>query len=179
MDKDTFLDIEELIVENKKHERLRLELFKTILHRCHMLIREKNRKRIKCMNYVLPFFIAGKPRFDLNVLRNYVVHHLEENGFLVRVVDMRTVYVSWDETDINLEKFRQKKAELYKEIDDMYLVPNGGGGNYSPPTVSFDTMAHRQQVQKDIKNAREQRFQAQAVRFGRPEVDFTSFMKRF
>lgn len=179
MDKDTFLDLEELIGENKKKETVRIALFKEILHKIHSHIREKNRNRIKCMHYTVPMFIPGKPMFDHAVLLNYLMHHLTENGFLVRLVNQRTLYLSWDETDLNLEKFRQKKAELSHEVDEMYLESNGGGGNYEHQRVTFQTMQDRQAKQRQIREEREQRLSYQKARFQDEDGNFHQFMKKY
>ena len=178
MDKGTFLDIEELIVETKKKERMRLDLFKEQLARCHRLIREKNKARIKGMRFTLPLFVMGKPVFDVNVLRNYVCHHLRENGFLVKELDTKTLFISWDESDLDLQRFQQTKEKFKKEFNEVYMVDNGGGGNFEVPNVSFTTMQQRQQAQQQQKAQREARLAMQRDRFAE-QGTFYDFMKRW
>ena len=124
------LDIDELISENKKQESNRLDLFKTVLTQCHGLIKRHNKERIREMYYKIPAFIYGKPKYDMDVLRNYLVYHLEDNGLMVKIIDRYHLYVSWKESDIDLDKYMNRKSNIrnrYNNVYDNGLGPLSGG----------------------------------------------------
>ena len=179
MNKDTFLDIEELVSQNKEQENIRLNIFNGVLQQIHSLIRRKNKQRIRCMNFKLPLIIAGKPAYDINVMRNYVLHHLEDNGFLVKLhSDNLTVFISWDEADINFEKFKRKKQQLSQEFKDVYLQENGGGGNDNFERVGMQMMQERHRIQKQIKEERNKRLNKDS-RFGNIPISYEEFLQKY
>ena len=103
---DKILDIRELVKEDKKVEDVKLKIFADILSACHGLIRRYNAPpyRKKELVYQIPQFIYGKPRYNIDVLRNYLVYHLADNGLKVVALKDYQLYISWKETDINLDR---------------------------------------------------------------------------
>jgi hypothetical protein len=149
---DTFINLEDLVKVNRKKEQNMLNLFKEILHKCHELIKNKNSIGYKHLIYDIPLLIFGKPKYDIIVLRNYLVHHLSNNGFYVEILgNGRSIYVNWDEKYIDLEKFYQTK-KIYDDCNSRLL--NGTAG---PDNIDRRTMIFRQQQQR--KQEREQRFE--------------------
>ena len=184
------LDIDELISENKRQENNRLNLFESILTQCHALIKRNNKERIRDMHYKVPAFIYGKPKFDIDVLRNYLVHHLKDNGLRVDIIDRYHLYISWKETDIDINKYMRRKVDIQRRNNDLYMVDNGTGplGNFSQsfnhlknlphkPTMSrFEQMKFRQDKQRQVQKEREQRFKLQK----KPNnIDFEEYIKRY
>lgn len=166
---DQILDIEELIGENKRQESNRLSVFETILARCHKLIQKNNRERIREMYYTVPAFVLGKPKFNVDVLRNYLVWHLKDNGLRVDILDRYHLYISWKETDIDLERYMNRRTliENRSNLLDHPAAP-------SQPLVSsdvrdrFQMLKYRQDRQRQIQAERQDRFNLQKTRVPLP-----------
>ena len=171
----SFLDLTEIIRDNKKQENKRLDLFASVLKRCHELIKRKNKMSIKQMTYQIPIFIMGQFRYDVIALRNYIYDHLRENGLKVQIRDDQlSLYISWDEKDINIKKFMHRKAQL--DLTQRQMVLDAPG---VPQHVSEDTMFFRQNKQLELQRARQQRFEYQRSRFDRTNGNYESYIKRY
>jgi len=115
------LDLEELIYENKARERKKLELFSDILKNCHAQINRYNREhKVKHCVFSVPFMIAGKPPFDFNKLTKFLLEKLRNNGLFAEFSSKTNqIYISWDERDIDLERYeRSREAEDRRKMLD-------------------------------------------------------------
>ena len=163
---DTFLDLQSLVEERRKHENARLTVFKSILQQCFNIIKRYNKERIYEMDYKIPLFIVGSPKYDIDILKNYLIHHLVENGLKVIVLaDGYTIYISWRETDINLEKYMKKKKYVEEHLLDVDGFPVS---TERTNTVSPSTMQYRIAKQKQLQEERQSRFSQQQSRWSAP-----------
>ena len=182
---DQLLDIDTIINENKRQEGNRLGVFESILAQIHALIKRNNKERIREMNYKIPVFIYGKPKYNVDVLRNYLVHHLMDNGLKVVIIDRYHIYISWKETDINLTKYMHRKTLIQNRQSSLYMVDdeNGGGLNGSDLNRAkrdrFEMMKFRQERQKQLQDDRKDRFEFQKVRAPLPDMDFKNFVNKY
>jgi hypothetical protein len=164
---DTFLDIQSLVDERRKQENARLQTFKQILQQCFTQIKRYNKDKIYEMDFKIPMFVMGVPRYDVEALKNYLVHHLVENGLKVIILhDGYTLYISWKETDINLEQYLKKKKSLATSIFNVDGTPVT---TEQTDTVSPLTMRFRQAKQQQLMMERENRFAMQRERFPAPQ----------
>ena len=196
---DQLLDIDELISENKRQENNRLSLFESILIQCHALIKRNNKDRIREMTYKIPAFIYGKPKFDIDVLRNYLIHHLRDNGLRVDIIDRYHIYVSWKETDIDLSRYMQRKTVIKRRNDSSRMLDNGTGPLFSPSDrfelmkfrqnqqrllhnrkqpSRFEMLQMRQKKQQQMKQERSDRFKLQQKQF-LPMENFEDYIKKY
>ena len=196
---DQLLDIDELISENKRQENNRLSLFESILIQCHALIKRNNKDRIREMTYKIPAFIYGKPKFDIDVLRNYLIHHLRDNGLRVDIIDRYHIYVSWKETDIDLSRYMQRKTIIKRRNDSSRVLDNGTGPLSSPSDrfelmkfrqnqqrllqhsqqpSRFEMLQMRQKKQQQMKQERSDRFKLQQQQF-LPMENFKDYIKKY
>jgi hypothetical protein len=197
---DQLLDIDEIISENKRQENNRLSLFESILVQCHALIKRNNKDRIREMTYKIPAFVYGKPKFDIDVLRNYLIHHLRDNGLRVDIIDRYHIYVSWKETDIDLNRYMQRKTVIHTRHNSSRVLDNGTGPLSSPsdryemmkfrqnkqrlmgknlPPSRFDILKFRQQQQQKIKHERSNRFKMQQQQFIPSNQNFEDYIKKY
>jgi hypothetical protein len=171
------LDVDELVSENKRQEGNRLNVFETILVRCHDLIKRHNKDRIREMKYTITPFVYGKPRYDVDVLRQYLIHHLKDNGLKVVELDRYHLYISWKETDINLSKYCQRKTLIDNRNNDMYMV-EGISKPINPDRLRM--MQFRQEKQKELQEERKKRFDFQKTRMPPlPQLDYQGYVKRY
>ena len=166
---DRLLDIDELISENKRQENNRLCVFEGILLQCHKTIQKNNKERIRDMNYTIPAFVFGKPKYNIDVLRNYIVWHLLDNGLRADILDRHHIYISWKETDINIEKYMNRRTLVDNRHNSAYILDRGpGSAPLSAPEITrsrFEMIKYRQDRQKQINIDRQQRFDQQKHRY--------------
>lgn len=106
------LDLEQLIHENKGRERNQLHIFEGVLEHCHETITRYNREdRVRECTFSVPHMVLGKPMYDFDVLVNYLVHHLSDNGLYVEFWESQDkLYISWRDEDINENQYLKRKA---------------------------------------------------------------------
>lgn len=163
---DQLLDIDELIGENKRQEGNRISVFEGILSQCIKLIKKKNRERVREMYYSIPAFVFGKPKYNIDTLRNYLVYNLRDNGLRVDILDPFSLYVSWKETDIDLERYIKRKTQMETQHSDIYMLDRGPNHG----TIKRDNqdryrmMKFRQNRQLELQQQRQERFNLQRDR---------------
>ena len=163
---DTFLDLQSLVDERRKQDNARLVTFNKILQQCFSQIKRYNKDKIYELDFKIPLFLLGFPRYDVEALKNYLVHHLTDNGLKVIILaDGYTLYISWKETDINLVQYLKKKQSLATSIFNVDGTPIT---TEDTATVSPTTMLYRQAKQQQILEERENRFAMQRTRFPAP-----------
>lgn len=170
---EQLLDIDDLIGENKRQENNRLGVFEGILSQCHKLIQKGNKERIREMTYTIPGFVFGKPKYNVDVLRNYLIYHLRDNGLRVDVLDRYHIYISWKETDINLERYMNRKTLIENRHSSIYMLergPSSVGGGDTDAHSRFQMLKFRQERQKEIQQERQQRFDMQKQRLPMPDI---------
>ena len=164
---DTFLDVQALVDERRKHENGKLNVFKKVLQQCFAQIKRYNKDKIYEMDFKIPVFLIGAPIYDVQALKNYLIHHLTDNGLkVVLLADGLTMYISWKEIDIDIEKYLQKKKTVSVSLFNVDGMPVTTSDTN---TVSPSTMKFRQEKQKQIQAERENRFNLQANRWGAPQ----------
>ncbi len=177
------LDIGELVQENKRQESNRLSVFEEVLKKCHNLIKKYNKERIREMNYTIPHMILGKPKFDMSVLRNYLIHHLRDNGLKVEVIADNVLYISWRETDIDLSRYLNRQTIINNRNTSLYNIeqPSLRLDRASMPSMAqqIDMLKFRQEKQKEMLREREMRFSLHKALMPQPEGTYQDYIKRF
>lgn len=117
---NTLLNLSELRHENKTRERARLDVFSTVLEQCHSQIKRYNKdhKVTECY-FSVPMFIAGKPPYEINVLINYLLHHLRDNGLFAEKRPGNQIFISWSDDDIDIHKYENRKNRI-KSSETIY-----------------------------------------------------------
>lgn len=113
------LDLRRLVDDNKSGERLKLKTFAGVLDNCFDQIERYSREyRATNTRFSVPFYINGVPPYNYQVLVNYLVYHLRDNGVLA-YFDQRNnqIYISWAEGDIDLDKYDQRQQRLANTVD--------------------------------------------------------------
>lgn len=119
---ETFLNVDELIAETKRYERIHMQTFRDVLRTIHSMIRSRNQRRIKWLEYDLPIQMFGRPQYDVTVLGNFVIHQLQDNGLFVERVshDGRKLYISWDEAKLNMGQYLNCKERHIQKLEKRY-----------------------------------------------------------
>lgn len=146
------LDLGELALQNKKQEGWKVDIFDDVLKRVHELIKGYNKVRIREMRYKVPHMLMGKPRYEVDKLREYLIRHLTDNGLLVETLDRNLLYISWKEEDINIEKYLNRKTITHNRGSTVYNVPG--------PEIKLST----QHLESEISLLRSRQAQQRALR---------------
>lgn len=112
------ISLDELYDRKREVEIYRLNVYKRILARVHtkikMTARQKNDNGF--MFYLVPEFIFGVPKYNINTCISYIIQKLEENGFIVKYTHPNLLFISWNHY-IPSYKREQIKRETGKTID--------------------------------------------------------------
>jgi hypothetical protein len=140
------INIDELYEKKRQADLNKLNLFKKILNRIHIKIKNipKYYKHEKCCWYVIPEIILGVPKYDNSGCIAYVMNQLTENGFKVKYFHPNTLFISWDhwipsyvrsefknKTGIIINEFGEKIEEKNEDEEDELgtgLGPGSGSG---------------------------------------------------
>lgn len=112
------ISLDELYDRKREVEIYRLNVYRRILARVHtkikMTARQKNDNGF--MFYLVPEFIFGVPKYNINTCISYIIQKLEENGFIVKYTHPNLLFISWKHY-IPSYKREQIKRETGKTID--------------------------------------------------------------
>ena len=123
----SMINIDELHSETKRVLERKKKIYDTVLVKCHQrikLVAKLNPLNSWCF-YVIPKFIYGIPLYNLEECLNYIVTHLNKNGFTVNYTHPNLLFISW----LNASSSKPKKSVTfgkneYKSIDDYKPVGN-------------------------------------------------------
>tara|TARA_Y100000591_G_scaffold318613_1_gene329739 strand:- start:743 stop:1321 length:579 start_codon:yes stop_codon:yes gene_type:complete len=105
------LNLDDLYKQQKITEDHKLKIYQKILTRIHNKIKYTSRMRnnSKFCVYVLPEFILGVPRYDINNCTMYVINKLSDNGFQVKYTHPNLLWISWQHYIPHYERANIKK----------------------------------------------------------------------
>ena len=101
------ISLAELYTLKDKKELSKYITFDNIINICHKKI--KNTATIGGMNifYEIPYYIYGKPLYNIEDCIKYVVESLRNNGFFIQILpepNTNMIYISWNPNEINKKK---------------------------------------------------------------------------
>ena len=74
----------------------RMELYDSILKKCHSrILYNSGLQRTYCF-YQIPEFVIGIPLYDISELRNYVMNSLKTNGFEILYIEPNWLFIYWN-----------------------------------------------------------------------------------
>ena len=91
------VNIDELYEKKKIRNLKQLSIFNKILNRIHTRIKTtgRNKRNDQHIWFTVPEYLFGEPVYDKGECIAYLVHKLEENGFLVKYIHPNTLFVCW------------------------------------------------------------------------------------
>ena len=115
------LNIKELYTVAKKKELEKYKLFDSVLKKCHTKIKSQaNNKKIECY-YNIPPIVFGKPLYDIDELKDYIIKSLKMNGLHIKEHDNYWIYINWDITKSEVKenkKIKKKEDKSYRVVED-------------------------------------------------------------
>ena len=105
------LDLDELYKRDKITNEHKIKTYQKILNRIHNKIKHTSRQRNnnKFCIYLLPEFLLGVPRYNINDCTMYVIEKLTENGFEIIYTHPNLLWISWQHYIPNYERANIKK----------------------------------------------------------------------
>ena len=105
------LNLDDLYKQQKISEDHKLKIYQKILNRIHNKIKHTSRMRNnnKFCIYVIPEFILGIPRYDINTCTMYIIEKLTINGFQIKYTHPNLLWISWQHYIPHYERANIKK----------------------------------------------------------------------
>lgn len=117
------INIDDLYEKKKNRDLKQLAVFNKILNRIHVRIKAigKNKKNDRHIWFTVPEHIFGEPMYNKGDCIAYLVHKLEENGFLVKYIHPNTIFVSWNNwvPQYVRTEFKKKTGKLMNEKGEI------------------------------------------------------------
>ena len=111
------IDMKELHATINKQTLKRMELYDSILKKCHSrILYNSGLQRTYCF-YQVPEFVIGTPLYDILELRNYIMNSLKTNGFEILYVEPNWLFIYWN---VKGAKSLTKNTNITKKIDTQY-----------------------------------------------------------
>lgn len=140
---------------NRKKER-RILHFQRVLQTCHRKIKNASKQEHTRVYFDVPEFVLGLPVFNLSECITYLFTKLKENGFFVRFIPPKILYISWDYEEMNglqnSQSSHNSTPSIEQNPDQLIMKPML---NYTPPakqislssTPTYSSTPHRTQTQ--------------------------------
>jgi len=91
------ISLDELYDRKREIDSHRLIIYNKILGRVHIKI--KTASRVKDNNhytfFIVPEFIFGVPKYNIDTCISYIIDKLTDNGFLVKYTHPNLLFISW------------------------------------------------------------------------------------
>ena len=111
------IDMKELYSTINQKTLRRMELYDSILKKCHSrILYNSGLQRTYCF-YQIPEFVIGIPLYDIIELRNYVMNSLKTNGFEILYIEPNCLFIYWN---VKGAKSLTKNTNITKKIDTQY-----------------------------------------------------------
>ena len=111
------IDMKELYSTINQKTLRRMELYDSILKKCHSrILYNSGLQRTYCF-YQIPEFVIGVPLYDISELRNYVMNSLKTNGFEILYIEPNWLFIYWN---VKSAKSLIKNTDVTKKINTQY-----------------------------------------------------------
>jgi hypothetical protein len=111
------IDMKELYSTINQKTLKRMELYDSILKKCHSrILYNSELQRTYCF-YQIPEFVIGTPLYDIRELRNYVMNSLKTNGFDILYVEPNWLFIYWN---VKGAKSLTKNTNVSKQVNNQY-----------------------------------------------------------
>lgn len=142
------INLDELYDRNRQIENHRLSIYKKILGRVHMKIKTASRMKDNKQYtfFIVPEFIFGVPKYNIDTCISYIIDKLTDNGFLVKYTHPNLLFISWSHYIPSHERERIKK-ETGVSIDGF-----GNEIKKKDKLVSFSGISNENKQTNDKSN---------------------------
>ena len=111
------IDMKELYSTINQKTLRRMELYDSILKKCHSrILYNSGLQRTYCF-YQIPEFVIGTPLYDIDELRNYIMNSLKTNGSNILYIEPNWLFIYWN---VKGTKNLIKNTDVTKKINTQY-----------------------------------------------------------
>ena len=111
------IDMKELYSTINAKTLRRMELYDSVLKKCHSrILYNSGLQRTYCF-YQIPEFIIGVPLYDVVELRQYIMNSLKTNGFELLYIEPNWLFIYWN---VKGAKSLTKNNNVTKKINTQY-----------------------------------------------------------
>ena len=105
------INLDDLYKQKQYSFEKKTKVYDKILKRVHKKIKTtaRNKNNICFCTYVIPEFILGLPRYDIQICTDYVMEKLIDNGFMVKYTHPNLIFISWQHYIPYYERQEYKK----------------------------------------------------------------------
>ena len=109
------IDMKELYSTINQKTLKRMELYDSILKKCHSrILYNSGLQRTYCF-YQIPEFVIGTPLYDVLELRNYIMNSLKTNGFEILYIEPNWLFIYWN---VKGAKSLTKNTNITKQVNN-------------------------------------------------------------
>ena len=107
------LNLDELFTQDKTNNNNKTKVYQKILQRVHNKIKLTSRQRnnMKCCWFVIPEFILGLPKYNIQLCTQYLMEKLDDNGFIMKYTYPNLLFISWNHYIPDYERIAIKKEQ--------------------------------------------------------------------
>ena len=95
------LNITDLHSKINEKQLKRLEIYDTVLVKCHHRIKYNSDHHQTHCFFQIPEFIIGIPIYDINEMNKYIINSLKSNGFNIDYIEPNWVFIEWSQQHKN------------------------------------------------------------------------------
>jgi len=111
------IDMKELYSTINAKSIRRMELYDSVLKKCHSrILYNSGLQRTYCF-YQIPEFIIGFPLYDIIELRQYIMNSLKTNGFELLYIEPNWLFIQWN---VKGAKSLTKNNNPSKQVNNQY-----------------------------------------------------------
>ena len=114
------IDMKELYSTINAKTLRRMELYDSVLKKCHSrILYNSGLQRTYCF-YQIPEFIIGFPLYDILELRKYVMNSLKTNGFKLLYIEPNWLFINWKITGAKSLTKNNNPSKVQKDLNNQY-----------------------------------------------------------
>lgn len=91
------INLDDLYKQKQFSVEKKTQIYEKILKRVHKKIQTsaRNKNNICFCTYIIPEFILGLPRYNIEICTDYIIDKLIKNGFQVKYTHPNLIFISW------------------------------------------------------------------------------------
>jgi hypothetical protein len=139
------INVNQLYDSVLRKKAAKYKTYESVLKLCHLKIkRTAENEKLFCVYYI-PKFIIGTPLYDHEQLKLYIIQSLKKSGFIVKLINNESIYISWDLK--NKKRIVKKKSKPISEFRSIQEY-NPSGRFINDNTVAIKNISDKLNIIK-------------------------------
>ena len=150
------INLDDLYKQKKFTFEKRTKVYDRILQRVHKKIKTtaRNKNNICFCSYLVPEFILGLPRYDVEICTSYILEKLTDNGFLVKYTHPNLIFISWQHYIPYYERqeYKKKTGVAIDGFGNILKNKKSNKDDNNPNTLLLKNSENDKNIKKQQKN---------------------------